>query len=85
MFGQKSDHTVKVTYQPGKPLGLAHSLHQHHHFLFLGRERRQLLPNQAFNSLEKLHIISKITEYVGLLQSPHFHLLAYSNLQEQQV
>lgn len=51
---------MKRTYQPSKPLGLAHSLHQHHHFLLLGRECRKFLSNQGFNSLEELHIISKI-------------------------
>lgn len=63
------DHTVKMTYQPGKSLGLAHPLHQHHYFVFLGGEGGKFLPNQAFDSLEKLHIISNITEYVSLGQS----------------
>lgn len=78
LFGQKSDRTAKMTYQPRKSLGLAHSLHQHHHFLFLGRECRKFLSNQGFDSLEKLHIISRITEYVTLLQKTNFHLFTWS-------
>lgn len=59
---------MKTTYQPSESLGLAHSLYQHHHFLLLGRECRKFLSNQGFNSLEELHIISKIRKYVSLLQ-----------------
>lgn len=59
---------MKTTYQPGKSLGLAHSLHQHHHFLLLGRECRKFLSNQGFDSLEKLHIISEMRERVSLLR-----------------
>ncbi len=62
LFGQNRDHRTEATYQPGKSLGFAHPLHQHHHFLFLRREGRKFLPNQAFYPLEKLHVISKTTE-----------------------
>lgn len=49
-----------MTYYFGKSLGLAHPLHQHHHFLLLGWKGWKFLPNQAFNSLEKLHIIPMV-------------------------
>lgn len=58
----------KTIYQPSKSLGLAHSLHQHHHFLLLGRECGKFLSNQGFDSLEELHVVSKRREYVSLLQ-----------------
>lgn len=51
-----------MTYQTSKSLRLAHPLHQHHHLLFLGRKSRKLLPNKAFDSLEKLHVIPRVTE-----------------------
>lgn len=46
LFGHKQTTKPRVaTYQPGKSLSLAYSLHQHHHFLFLRRECRKFLSN----------------------------------------
>lgn len=52
------------TYQPGESLRLAHPLHQHHHFFFVGGESRKLLADQGLDSLEKLDVVSEITDGV---------------------
>lgn len=57
----ETNHTTRQetyeTYESSVSLCLAHSLHQHHHFLFLCGESRQFFPNQSFDSLEKFHIV----------------------------
>lgn len=56
----KRQNKERTTHYFGKSLGLAHPLHQHHHFLLLGWKGWKFLPNQGFNSLEKLHIIPMV-------------------------
>lgn len=53
-----------VTYESSESLRLAHSLHQHHHFLFLCGKSGKFLPNQSFYSLEKFHIIPGIRTHI---------------------
>lgn len=85
---EKRHNKERITHYFGKSLGLAHPLHQHHHFLLLGWKGWKFLPNQAFNSLEKLHIIPMViwtpdtfTCAVTFLSKPQY-CTTYSTIQK---
>lgn len=61
--GQKSS-----THHSSKPLGLSHTLCQHHNFFLLHGECWQLLANQVFDALEQLHIIPEKRQGTSLNQ-----------------